>query len=191
MKVDFNLGYTNLIIREAEQQGMLRNQLAYALATAYHETGFSMEPIKETVQINHKDRNPSDEEVIARLDRAFARGQLPWVSRPYWKDGHFGRGFVQLTHLHNYEKATKKLGVNFVEDPDKALEPCLAAKILIIGMQEGWFTGKKISDYITLQKSNFKSARRVVNGLDRASEIAEYARAYDKALLEELEYGVE
>uniref|UniRef100_A0AC34G9W9 Uncharacterized protein n=1 Tax=Panagrolaimus sp. ES5 TaxID=591445 RepID=A0AC34G9W9_9BILA len=57
-------------------------------------------------------------------------------------------------------------------------------------MQEGWFTGKKLSDYITLQKSDFRNARRIVNLMDKADLIAGYARDYDKLLLAE-GYGVE
>src|SRR5690606_23522492 len=107
-------------------------------------------------------------------------------------------GYVQLTWEHNYEKASRELCdkalslvcVDFVANPKLLLEPEYAAPILIAGMAEGWFTGKKLSDYITLQKSDFKNARRIVNKMDRAELIAGYARDYDKALLAE-GYGVE
>ena len=79
--------------------------------------------------------------------------------------------------------------MDFIKNPKLLLEPKYAAPILIIGMQEGWFTGKKLSDYITLQKSDFVNARRIVNGTDKAGLIAGYAKEYDKLLLNE-GYGV-
>ena len=57
-------------------------------------------------------------------------------------------------------------------------------------MKEGWFTGKKLSNYITLQKSDFLNARRIVNGMDKAKEIEALAKQYDKELLD-AGYGVE
>lgn len=70
------------------------------------------------------------------------------------------------------------------------LEPKYAAPILILGKAEGWFTGKKLSDYITLQKFDFRNGRRSVNRMDKADLIAGYAREYDKLLLAE-GYGVD
>ena len=97
-------------------------------------------------------------------------------------------GYVQLTWKANYEKASKRLGVDFVSNPKLLLKPEHAAKILVKGMQEGWFTGKKLADYITLTKSDFRQARRIVNGMDRADDIALYAKQYD-ALLKAEGYG--
>ena len=104
-------------------------------------------------------------------------------------------GYVQLTWLVNYKKASDYLGVDFVSNPKLLLEPKYAAPILIRGMAEGWFAGDsqgrhKISRYITMQKSDFRNARRIVNGMDRADLIAGYAREYDKLLLAE-GYGVD
>lgn len=55
-------------------------------------------------------------------------------------------------------------------------------------MIEGWFTGKKLSDYITLQKSDFKGARKIINGTDKDDEIAKIAKQYDDEL-KALGYG--
>lgn len=43
-------------------------------------------------------------------------------------------------------------------------------------------TGKKLSSYITLQRSDFVGVRRIVNGTDRAVLIDDYAKEYDAAL---------
>ena len=59
---------------------------------------------------------------------------------------------------------------------ERALEPEIAAAIAIRGMKEGWFTGKKLSDY-----DNYVSMRRIINGKDKAYEIAEYAKVFEKA----------
>lgn len=180
--MNMNLGDTRAIVAECRKYGLLRNQCAYVLATAFWETARTMEPVRETLA-------PTDEAAIARLDRAWSRGQLPWVSAPYWREGWFGRGYVQLTHEANYARAGRLLGIDLVGNPSLALEPDIAATILVRGMAEGWFTGKRLSDYITLQRSDFVGARRVVNGTDRAQAIAELARDYDDALRAE-GYGV-
>lgn len=178
-----DLGYTRLLIETCRQHGLLRNETAYVLATAYHETAHRMEPVRETLA-------DSDKQAIDRLDKAWERGQLSWVSKPYWRDGWFGRGFVQLTHLANYKRATLELAVDFVAEPKKALDPDLSATITVRGMAEGWFTGRQLSDYIDLKRSDYVGARRIVNGTDRAQAIAEFAREYEAALLAE-GYGVE
>jgi hypothetical protein len=64
--------------------------------------------------------------------------------------------------------------------PDRALNAALAAKILVVGCTGGWFTGKKLSDY-----PDYVNMRRVVNGTDKAEQIAEYARTFERALTEQ------
>ena len=187
--MNLDIGHTRAIITLAKIRGLLRNELAYVLATAYWETARSMMPIKETVMLSHKDKNPSDATVKSRLTTAWKRGRLPWVRSDYWSGGFFGRGYVQLTHKANYEKAGRILGVDMVSDPTKALDPQVAQMVLVRGMQEGWFTGKKLSDYITISKSDFVGARRIINGTDKAAEIAAIAEQYDDALLAE-GYGI-
>lgn len=176
MKLD--IGDTRLIIAECQSRALLRNQTAYVLATAYHETARTMKPVRETLA-------KSDAAAKARLSRAWKAGKLPWVKRDYWSSGFFGRGYVQLTHEANYRKAGNRLGVNLVKEPSLALEPWIAAPVLVRGMQEGWFTGHKLSDYITLTRSDFTGARKIVNGTDRAKDIARYAREYNALLLME------
>jgi len=115
--MNLNLGDTQLIIKEARLMGLLRNELAYVLATTYHETAHTMKPVREyggeTYLKSKKD--------------------YPYV----------GMGYVQLTWDYNYKKASSKLGVDFMKNPRLLLEPKHAVKILLVGMKEGWFTGKK------------------------------------------------
>ncbi|WP_411034540.1 glycoside hydrolase family 19 protein [Shinella sp. BYT-45] len=176
------------ILDEAERRGTPLKQLAYVLATTYHETGGQMQPVKETVYASSKDRNPSDETVIKRLEAAWKVGKLGSVKTPYWRkdaDGKawFGRGLVQITHKANYSKLGLLIGVDLVKDPSKALELSTAVKILFVGMELGSFTGKALSDYISDGRADYEGARRIINGTDKAAKIAGYAQAFERALV--------
>ena len=136
--------------------------LAYGLATAWHEA--RLKPIPE-----------------------WGKG----AGRPYAKAGkygqaQYGRGLVQLTWDANYEWADKALGLDgsLLANFDRALEPDIAARILILGMETGAFTGKKLADYIGERgtPANFKSARRIINGTDKADLIADHAVKFQAAL---------
>ena len=145
------------------------HHISNILAQVYIETGGYMLPIKETVFPSHTNKNPSDATVITRLNRAFAKGQLTWVTKPYWRTGWFGRGPIQITHESNYLKMEKRLGVPLTKNPNLALEPNIGADIAVVGMSEGLFTGKKLSDFnfpTALDASSKQHPRRIVNGPD-------------------------
>jgi putative chitinase len=138
-------------------------QSAYVLATVYHETAQTMQPIEE----------------YGGWNTTYA----PW----------FGRGYVQLTWEENYKKQQDKLyAVEQVhiykipyqvhDDWNLALEPSTSALITVGGMRDGDFTGKKLGDYITRGSVDYVNARRIVNGTDRAEQIAGYAEEYERAL---------
>jgi len=160
----------------AAVDGLPVRHQAYVLATAYHETAATMQPVRETLA-------KTDAEAARRLERAWKAGKLSWVKTPYWRadNGKYwiGRGYVQLTHKVNYERAGKRMGVDLVADPSAAMSPMLAARIIVQGMSEGWFTGVKMSDCAT-----YRDMRKVVNGMDRADMIAGYAAKFETALLE-------
>lgn len=164
------------------------HHVADVLAQVYHETGKYMMPIKETVMPHHKDKNPSDKTVIARLDNAYKSGKLPWVSKPYWRDGAFGRGPIQLTHWENYRRLGDMVGVDLVANPDLALDPKIGAEIAVLGMVRGAFTGRKLSDYDfpeALRASPSNHPRRIVNGKDGTdADIAKYHEAFYDALMQ-------
>lgn len=161
--------------------------VAFVLANVYHETGGYMSPIKETVYRSSKNKNPPDATVIARLDAAWKKGQLKWVKTPYWRDGWFGRGQVQITHKDNYERLGKLIGVNLVADPNEALTLEVSAAIAVAGMKTGAFRGKKLSDYQFPADLTAKPAdhpRRIINGEDGTdNDIALYARLFYSALV--------
>jgi len=150
------------------------HHIANILAQVARETGRRMYPVRETFA-------DSDAQAIARLDRAFSKGQLTWVSSPYWRDGWFGRGFIQITHRDNYRKLGARLGVNLIGNPQRALDLATSADIAVIGMSEGMFTGRKLSDYdfpdaLSLLPS--RNPRRIVNGKDGSD--AEVAASHAK-----------
>ena len=156
---------------------------AHVLAEAYHETGGGMYPVKETVFAHSKDKNPTDAQVIARLDRAFALGQLTWVKTPYWRGGFFGRGQIQITHEYNYRKLSPIVGVDLVANPDRALDLPVSAEIAVQGCARGIFTGKKLSDFDGPKYDHY-NARAIVNGDKKANggKVSRYAKAFEAAL---------
>lgn len=153
-----------LLITEFFKQGLeLKAQLAYLLATAYHEC-----------------HNPSYPQRRLTPMREFG-GERYLKSKTYYP--YYGRGFVQLTWRSNYEKASKRLGIDLVKDPDLALDPVYAANIMVYGMKHGTFTGKKLSDYIHPEKTDFLQARRIINGMVKSKLIASYALLFQDCLL--------
>lgn len=115
-----------------------------------------------------------------------------------------GRGFVQITGRDNYKRlgtqlqkegftytydnqtyGSKEQPIDLVANPTHVnLVPELAAKILVSGMQNDSFAqgGKGLSTYITDKTSDFVGARGLVNGTDRAADIAKIAEDFAKVL---------
>jgi predicted chitinase len=148
---------------------------AYMLATAWHETAFTLLPIVERGSKAYFNKyDPVLADTPRRRERAREMGNV--------REGdgfrYRGRGYVQLTWRNNYARASRHVGVDLLGEPDLAMNPDIAYRIMSAGMLEGWFTGKRLSDYINSSKTDFVQARRVINGLDRASDIAQYAIKY-------------
>ena len=148
---------------------------AYALATAAHETAYKMQPVREAFWLDENWRR-------AHLHRYY----------PF-----YGRGYVQLTWKENYERADRELdlGGRLISNLDVALDPDIAARIMVRGMQEGWFagdrkTGKRHTLALHLPASGvanaaqMTSARRIINGTDKNREIAAVAIKFQNALQE-------
>lgn len=150
--------------------------LAYCLATAFHETARTMQPIEEY------GTDARAEKLYGPTGRNPTRARKMGNTRKGDGARYKGRGYVQLTWKVNYRKAGKVVGVDLVADPKAALEPNIAARILYQGCLEGWFTGRKLSDYINDRETDYVDARRVVNGTDRASQIARYASKFEAAI---------
>lgn len=165
--VDLSRGHTDRILRECDAAGLIIPEKAYVLATAAWETNHTLLPVKEAYFLGSK----------AEAYRQKLR-YYPW----------YGRGQVQLTWEFNYRRAKHALGVDLLTNPELALDPDVAARVLVHGMIEGWFTGKSLSDYITATRQDYRNARRIINGIDCAAQIAALAAEYEGALTPEPDY---
>lgn len=140
-------------------------KLVYMLAVAWHES--RLQPIREI--------------------RAAPGTAVYEIQNGYWGTGYYGRGYVQLTGKANYEKMSRFLGVDLVNNPDLALQRQYAAHIMVYGMMEGAFTGRKLSEYITPAKADYYNARRTVGavmvaGTDTAALIEGHVKSIFKSL---------
>lgn len=139
--------------------------LAYIFATMHVETAQTMQPIREYGSISYLKSKP----------------YYPW----------YGRGDVQLTWQDNYKRQDSKLSAPpwslfppgaLVKNLDLALDLQVSMHVCILGMYDGDFTGKAFRHFFTDDKTDWYNARTIINGHDRASEIAGYAEKYHNAL---------
>lgn len=137
-------------------------ELAYVLATAFHESAFTWRTdIREIGRGRGRQYGLADSET----------GQI-----------YYGRGLCQLTWKYNYEKFSKLLETDLVNNPDLALDSVNSISILMIGMRDGLFTSHKLSTYFNDDKSDWVNARKIVNGMDCAHTIALNAMKFYDAL---------
>lgn len=146
---------------------------AYALATAFHETAATMQPVREAFWLSESWRK-------AHLSRYYP---------------HYGRGYVQLTWKKNYERADRELGLGgrLVANLDLAMKAEISAPIMVKGMAEGWFCASKDGARHDLPRhvarsgpstrAQYRSARRIINGVDKADKVAGEAIAFQAALV--------
>lgn len=163
------------IIGACRRENLSVPEMAYVLATAYHETGRRMMPVREAF-------GRSDAESYAKVSRWLRKKRRKNYAAIDSKTGqsYYGRGYVQLTHRENYARAGEKTGADFENQPDSVMNPWAASLILVRGMKEGWFTGMKLGDF-DLPKE-YKQARQIVNRMDKAATIAGYAKKFQTAL---------
>lgn len=172
--------------------------VAYAMATPMIETGGSYEPVTESLnysvealrskfgnRISSSDAakygrtstQKANQEAIANIIYGGDWGRYNLGNtRPGdgWK--YRGRSLTQITGRRNYAQ------FGLEEYPEDALIIDNAAEIMVKGMRDGIFTGKKFSDYFSTSKEDWVQARRMVNSLDKADEIARYAKLFHSAL---------
>ena len=91
-------------------------------------------------------------------------------------ENYYGRGFVQLTGKSNYKTIGKKLGIDLVNNPDKANDPEIAAKILAIYMKDRG-TAKLVNEGKVVE------ARKTVNNDNKGKMIRDTADKYYRSLM--------
>ena len=136
--------------------------LAYELATAWHETGARMLPVREGFA-------ESDEVAYQRVTAyCAAQGRSNYAMRHQNGNSYYGRGYVQLTHAENYLKMGEAMGHGraFYDKPDRVMDPSVGAEILVTGMMRGLFRPAKGSllDYFNHQSLRWYDARDLING---------------------------
>lgn len=144
--------------------------LAYILATVQAECRFNL-----------------DIEEIGK-----GRGKAYGEPDPVTGKTYYGRGPVQLTWKANYKKMGDLIGQDLVHKPELVLEPAIGIQVTFEGMykgisQKGDFTGRSLEDYFNSTTDDPVNARRIINGTDRAGEIAGYYRKYVNAFKEAAE----
>ena len=150
--------------------------LAYILATVKRETADTFQPVSEYGNASYFTKMYDIKG--DRPDKARELGNLT----PGDGIKYRGRGYCQITGRNNYKMFSRRLGIDLVNNPDLAKKPDIAVKILLDGMYNGLFTGRRLSDYIHVNKKDYINARRIINGLDKAKLIAGYAEKFEEAL---------
>jgi hypothetical protein len=152
-----------------EQHPLQINSAAYAAATAWWESAQTMHPVKEAYWKSEEWRKQN-------------LRYYPW----------YGRGLIQTTWEDNYKKIAKAMGLpenTFIKDPDLLLTFQYALPALFVGMEKGIYTGKDLGDYIDdVDESDaedlreYTTARRIVNGTDKAQSIGNLALVFERGL---------
>lgn len=150
--------------------------LAYTLATVYHETAWTMEPLSE-----------------------YGKGKdYPYgVVNPETGFAYYGRGYVQTTWDYNYKTLSTMVRhpdgsfADLYHNPELLLECDYSSQATLFGMRDGIYTGKRLTDYLDRELPDFVGARRVINGTDKADLIAGYAQVFWDAVNLAINYPVD
>ena len=167
------------ILNEWEKQALTDTRwLAYILATAYHETAKTMQPIEEFGKGKGRD-----------YGKKLKMGGGPGKRLPYTTPDKFyyGRGHTQNTWYEIYDALTKAAAKkghdwDFLNQPELLLtmEPSIWATYY--AMQNGLYTGRRLLVYFNDTTEDWVNARKIINGLDCADLIAGYGKTFYAAL---------
>ena len=153
--------------------------MAYMLATIKHETANTYKPITEYGRRSYFNRY---DPVLARYSRLRSRAKRHGNTRRGDGYKYRGRGYVQITWKNNYKKLGTALGVDLVNHPERTLNPKVAYAIMSYGMRKGIFTSRRLSSYISKNRADYRNARKIINGLDKANLVKSYAQKFERIL---------
>lgn len=143
------------------------NQYAGILANIAHETAWTFQPIRERGAYNYF------KYLIGRLGNRNLREAYDYR----------GGGFIMTTGKLNYEMMSpyvKKVfpNIDIVKDPNQITNPEVSWITTETGLVKGLYTGRKITQYLNENTTDYYNFRRCINGTDRASLIAGYAEKF-------------
>lgn len=169
------------VLAEAQRRGTPDQHLAYMLATAFHETGGKMQPVRENLNYTSaariKQTWPTRFPTVASA-QPFVRNPQKLANKVYGgrmgntgpNDGwiYRGDGLPQLTGKENF----RKFGI------EPGMDLATAVRVMFDGMTKGMFTGARLADFFGEGREDSVGARVVVNGTDKARLIAGYYRNF-------------
>lgn len=179
------------IVDEAAKSNASITDLAYMLATAYHEVGRALVPIRENMNYTKADR------IRATWPTRFPTNAsaVPYVNHPQKlankvyggrlgndtvNDGwlYRGGGLAQSTGKENYIKVKNYSGVDVVASPMLITRLDVSVIALVHFMLDGVYTGKKLSDYNGA--AGFVQMRAIINADVKANgaKVAGYAKKF-------------
>lgn len=168
--------YTVEVDKELKDRNMdSKEALAYALATTERESGNTMLPRREGSASGFPN---TEEGAIAAVTQLYERGIISRnYALPHPKTGqrYYGRGYIQLTEYDNYRIYGDAIGEDLVNNPDLALEPEIATKILA-----EFFKRKGIDKLV--EDGDFAGARYYINRDGAGEEVKKIYEKYLKAI---------
>lgn len=173
----------NACLDHGEGKQLDARWVCYGLATARHETGGKMQPVREnmnytkaaTIQKTWPSRFPimGDALPFVKNPKALAikvyggrLGNAPAPSEDGWT--YRGDGLPQLTGKANFAKFGVEPGMDLVT----------SVEVMFKGMIYGLFTGRKLADYFNASTSNAIGARAIINPDKNGALVARYYEAF-------------
>lgn len=188
---------------------LTNEELAYCMATAVHEVGPALVPIRESLNYSadaliasfsrqrisvanarkygraagEKKLSPDRQRAIANLIYGGEWGRKN-LGNTQPNDGwdFRGGGFAQTTGRANFRRIGAMVGVDLEKEPGRIVDIAIATDGLIKAMRSGTYTGKRLSDYQL--PAQFKEARAIINAdvAKNGAKIARHANVFLQAL---------
>lgn len=162
-------GYNAIISSCTDYEITDKRMIAYILATAWHETAQTMQPIEEY----GKGKGHPYGSKIKQSGQTYETPDFIY----------YGRGYTQNTWYENYQmlsnQSTAKLnGWDFLNHPELLLQERPSLWATIHCMYKGLYTGVGLPKYFNDTTTDYINARKIINGLDSAEKIAGYAEDF-------------